>query len=177
MLLTVPLLLPLLIEAEITKNIPICICILIDKLFSGQRKSRQVQICTELTKLTYRIGVRGAFVWWRTVIPRFTWFPAECYKTNGTLKDLIVFQWKIKILIQFFLLLTRWTILSSETGTTHLSKLINNNPSVSCASAKARHGNHITSTMYYVSWYRSYALLCLVSLFSLDFSVLVKAII
>lgn len=102
MLLTVPLLLPLLIEAEITKNIPICICILIDKLFSGQRKSRQVQICTELTKLTYRIGVRGAFVWWRTVIPRFTWFPAECYKTNGTLKDLIVFQWKIKILIQFF---------------------------------------------------------------------------
>lgn len=77
----------------------------------------------------------------------------------------------------FFLFLTRWTILSSETGTTHLSKLINNNPSVSCASAKARHGNHITSTMYYVSWYRSYALLCLVSLFSLDFSVLVKAII
>lgn len=102
MLLTEPLLLPLLIEAEITKNIPICICILIDKLFSGQRKSRQVQICTELTKLTYRIWVRGAFVWWRTVIPRFTWFPAECYKTNGTLKDLIVFQWKIKILIQFF---------------------------------------------------------------------------
>lgn len=102
MLLAVPLLLPLLIEAEITKNIPICICILIDKLFSGQRKSRQVQICTELTKLTYRIGVRGAFVWWRTVIPRFTWFSAECYKTNGTLKDLIVFQWKIKILIQFF---------------------------------------------------------------------------
>lgn len=98
MLLTVPLLLPLLIEAEITKNIPICICILIDKLFSGQRKSRQVQICTE----SYRIWVRGAFVWWRTVIPRFTWFPAECYKTNGTLKDLIVFQWKIKILIQFF---------------------------------------------------------------------------
>lgn len=102
MLLAVPLLLPLLTEAEITKNIPICICILIDKLFSGQRKSRQVQICTELTKLTYRIWVRGAFVWWRTVIPRFTWFPAECYKTNGTLKDLIVFQWKIKILIQFF---------------------------------------------------------------------------
>lgn len=57
MLLTVPFLLPLLIEAEITKNIPICICILIDKLFSGQRKSRQVQICTELTKLTYRIGM------------------------------------------------------------------------------------------------------------------------
>lgn len=102
MLLAVPLLLPLLIEAEITKNIPICICILIDKLLSGQRKSRQVQICTVLTKLTYRIGVRGAFIWWRTVIPRFTWFPAECYKTNGTLKDLIVFQWKIKILIQFF---------------------------------------------------------------------------
>lgn len=102
MLLAVPLLLPLLIEVEITKNIPICICILIDELFSGQRKSRQVQICTVLTKLTYRIGVRGAFIWWRTVIPRFTWFPAECYKTNGTLKDLIVFQWKIKILIQFF---------------------------------------------------------------------------
>lgn len=102
MLLAVPLLLPLLIEAEITKNIPICICILIDKLFSGQRKSRQVQICTELTKLTYRIGVRGTFIWWRAVIPRFTWFPAECYKTNGTLKGLIVFQWKIKILFQFF---------------------------------------------------------------------------
>lgn len=131
-----------------------------------------------LTKLTYRIGVRGTFIWWRAVIPSFTWFPAECYKTNGTLKGLIVFQWKIKILFQFFFyFLKRWTVLSSETGTTHLSKLINDNPSVSCASAKARHGNHITSTMYYVSWYRSYALLCLVSLFSLDFSVLVKAII
>lgn len=136
-----------------------------------------------LTKLTYRIGVRGTFIWWRAVIPSFTWFPAECYKTNGTLKGLIVFQWKIKILIQFFFYFLRveqsFPVKPGQHTfpSSYIYIYINDNPSVSCASAKARRGNHITSTMYYVSWYRSYALLCLVSLFSLDFSVLFKAII
>lgn len=60
-----------------------------------------------LKKLTYKIWVRGAFIWRRTVIPRFTWFPAECYKTNDTLMHSIVFQWKIKILVQFLKKLLR----------------------------------------------------------------------
>lgn len=65
----------------------------------------------------------------------------------------------------------------SEIGIIYFFKFINNNLFVSCVSVKVRYGNYIISIMYYVFWYRLYVFFCLVSLFSLDFLVLVKVII
>lgn len=102
-LLKVSVLLPLLIEAENTKKTYRYVYVFLSTRSCLENENvDKVRYGPLLKKLTYKIWVRGAFIWRRTVIPRFTWFPAECYKTNDTLMHSIVFQWKIKILVQFF---------------------------------------------------------------------------